>query len=72
MGAMSEMAAEISELKAEKDEAFGWYNHLLSLSSPLTRTPAQEHEIHEARMRALAASDALDNNLFWKRHHESR
>jgi hypothetical protein len=67
MGAMSDLHIDYQELQAEKDEAFGWYNHLLAMYSPATRTVAQDHEINEARQRALAAVDALDRFKFWEK-----
>lgn len=68
MPVMSELHAELSSIQYEKDEAFGIYTTLLEYYSPVSRTPAQEHEIHLARQRALAAREAVDNFKFWERN----
>jgi hypothetical protein len=66
MGKVSEMAEELAPLREHMDYCFHIYNSLIQASSPATRTPAQEHEIHEARQLALNARDILENSSFWK------
>jgi hypothetical protein len=65
MGKVSEMAEEFAPLREHMDYCFHVYNSLIQASSPATRTPAQEHEIHEARQRALNARDILERHKFW-------
>ena len=67
MSAMSELSAELSDLKSAKDEAFGWYNHLLATYPVLRRTVQQDHEICMAQQAAWAARVALDNYENWNR-----
>ena len=66
MGKVAEIENELATLREHKDYCFHVYNTLLQASSPVTRTAAQEHEIHEARQAALSARDILDNNRYWK------
>lgn len=65
MSVMSQIDAETRDLRAEVEHAFHIYISLLEASSPVTRTAQQEHDIHLARLDALAARDRLDFARHW-------
>ena len=60
----------VEVLKMRRDRAYEALHHLQLVTPVMRPTPEQTRELHEAHSRALEASWAYSNAVFWKQREE--